>query len=506
MRAVSMATRAELIEATRTRYAAAPKVQKQRILDEFVAVTGYHRKHAMRLLRTGLAKKATERPERRVYDESVRTALIVVWEASDRICGKRLQPSLAAMIEAMERHGHLELEGEARRRLLAMSASTIDRVLREVKIAAGNKVRRGAANGIRKTIPVRTFSDWGDPPPGFCEADLVWHSGGVGKGSFAQTLVVTDIASGWTECAPLLMREQSLVISVLSEMRKVLPFPLLGFDTDNDSVFMNETVRDYCAKDNVEFTRCRPYRKNDQAWVEQKNGSIVRRIVGYRRFEGLEATKALAELYRDVRLYINFFQPSFKLAGKEREGSKVRKRYHKPATPYQRLIADARVTEPIREHLNRTYATLDPVRLLQNIREGQKRLVEIADKPGMPADAAGAGAASLDQFLIGLRTAWKDGEVRPTARPRPKQKRERRRPDPLIAVTPQLELWFKAEPWRTASEFLTKLQAEHPGRYASSLTRTLQRRLKIWRAQHAHEMVFEAEEPSEQELVVSGTL
>jgi len=504
MRAISMATRAELIEVTRSRYTSAPKLQKQRILDEFAAVTGYHRKHAMRLLRSGLAEKASKRPERRIYDEAVRTALIVVWEASDRICGKRLQPSIGPMIDAMERHGHLELEGEVRRRLLTMSPSTIDRVLRDVKIAAGNRVRRGPANGIRQTIPVRTFSDWGDPPPGFCEADLVWHSGGVGRGSFAQTLVVTDIASGWTECAPLLMREQSLVIRVLSEIRKVLPFPLLGFDTDNDSVFMNETVRDYCAKDEIEFTRCRPYRKNDQAWVEQKNGSIIRRIVGYRRFEGLEATKALSNLYRDVRLYINFFQPSFKLAGKEREGSKVRKRYHKPATPYQRLLADTRITEQIREDLNRTYAALDPVRLLQNIRQGQKRLVEIADKPGTVADMA--EDASLDQFLIGLRTAWKDGEVRPTAQSKPKQKRERRRPDPLIAVTPQIELWFKTEPWRTASELLTKLQDEYPDQYPTSLTRTLQRRLKIWRAQHAHQMVFGAAMPSQQDLAVVGEL
>ena len=501
-----MATRAELVEATRSRYAVAPKVQKQRILDEFVAVTGYHRKHAMRLLRAGIAKKTTDRPERRLYDEAIRAALIVIWEASDRICGKRLQPSLGPMIEATQRHGHLELESEVRKRLLEMSASTIDRVLREVKIAAGNRVRRAAANGVRQTIPVRTFSDWGDPPPGFCEADLVWHSGGVGKGSFAQTLVVTDIASGWTECAPLLMREQSLVIGVLSEIRKVLPFPLLGFDTDNDSVFMNETVRDYCAKDNVEFTRCRPYRKNDQAWVEQKNGSIVRRIVGYRRLEGLDATKALAELYRDVRLFINFFQPSFKLASKEREGSKVRKHYHKPATPYQRLLADPRVAESIRENLKRTYAALDPVRLLWSIRDGQKRLVEIADKPGTPADTG--GSASLDQFLVGLRTAWKSGEVRPTAQPKSKQKRERRRPDPLIAITPQLELWFKAEPWRTASEFLEKLQTEHPGEYPASLTRTLQRRLKIWRAGHVHQMVFgtEDDEPCDQATTVMEAL
>ena len=189
---------------------------------------------------------------------------------------------------------------------------------------------------------MRTFSDWEDPPPGFIEADLVAHSGPVASGSFIQTLVLTDIATGWTECAPLLVREQTVLVEVLSEVRKLLPFGLLGFDTDNDTVFMNETVRDYCQVAGIEFTRCRPYRKNDQAWVEQKNGAIVRRIVGYRRYEGLEAAAELARLYATVRLFINFFQPSFKLAGKQREGARVRKRYHPPATPAQRLLTDPR--------------------------------------------------------------------------------------------------------------------------------------------------------------------
>ena len=341
MRTVSMATRAELVSATRGRYAVALRAQKKQILDEFVAVTGFHRKHAMRLLRgRGELKSSGSRPQRRVYDEAVRTALIVVWEASDRICGKRLKPLIGPMVEAMERHGHLRLEAEVRAHLLAMSAATIDRALIEAKAGAGQKRRRGSVNGVRRSIPVRTFSDWGDPAPGFCEADLVWHSGPTAKGSFIQTLVVTDIATGWTECAPLLVREQTQVLLVLAEIRKVLPFALLGFDTDNDSVFMNETVRDYCAVEKIVFTRCRPYRKNDQAWVEQKNGSIVRRIVGYRRLEGHVATMALAELYATVRLFVNFFQPSFKLAEKERQGSRVLKRYHKLATPYQRLMTD----------------------------------------------------------------------------------------------------------------------------------------------------------------------
>ena len=147
-----------------------------------------------------------------------------------------------------------------------------------------------------------------------------------------------------------------------------MPFPLLGFDTDNDSVFMNETVKDYCLSEKIVFTRSRPYRKNDQAWVEQKNGAVVRRAVGYRRYEGIAAAALLARLYSTSRLFVNFFQPSFKLAEKTRDGAKVRKRYHLPATPYQRLLADPRVTDEIRRGAGDVYATLDPVLLLQEIR------------------------------------------------------------------------------------------------------------------------------------------
>ncbi len=163
-----------------------------------------------------------------------------------------------------------------------------------------------------------------------------------------QTLTLTDIATGWTECAPLLVREQKLLTEVLSKVRKGMPFALLGFDTDNDSVFMNETVKTYCEEAGLVFTRCRPYRKNDQAWVEQKNGAVVRRTVGYRRYEGLEAAAALARLHSSLRLFVNFFQPSFKLAGKARVGAKVKKKYHPPATPYQRLLADTRTSEEVR--------------------------------------------------------------------------------------------------------------------------------------------------------------
>ena len=485
-----MATRDELVEVLSRRYSESGREEKTRILDELVAVTGFHRKHAMGLLREGPPARPTPatRPGRRLYDDAVREALIVLWEASDRICGKRLKPLLPTLVEAMERHGHLDLAEDVRSGLLSMSAATIDRALRGVREQAAARRRRrpAASSSVRRSIPVRTHSDWKDPPPGFVEADLVAHSGPVTRGSFVQTLVLTDIATGWTECAPLLFREQTLVSAVLTGVRELLPFDLLGFDTDNDSVFMNETMRDYCCDAGIVFTRCRPWRKNDQAFVEQKNGAIVRHMVGYRRLEGPEAVAALSQLYATARLFVNFFQPSFKLAGKTRDGARVRKRYHAPATPMQRLLVDPRTPQAVRDEVNALFETLDPILLLRDIRRAQQRLVDLADKVGtIPEDVP-----PIEEFLAGLRTAWKEGEVRPTAKPAEKPKRGRRRPDPLADATERLRGWFEAEPWRTSRQLLERLQAECPGRYPDKLLRTLQRRVKVWRHERVHDLVF----------------
>ena len=484
-----MSTRDELIEAVRERYRGSDRQDKGRILGEMCAVTGLHRKHVMRLLRGSgpLRRRHRPRPERQRYNQSVVEALVVLWEASDRLCGKRLRPLVPLLIEAMEKHGHLRLEPSVRQLLLSMSAATIDRRLRSSKAAAGRGRRRVTTSAVKLAVPVRTFSDWHDPPPGFFEADLVAHSGPATHGSFVQTLVLTDIATGWTECAPLLVREQTLLATLLSEVRRLLPFDLLGLDTDNDTVFMNETVHKYCTSEGIVLTRSRPYRKNDQAWVEQKNGAIVRKMVGYERLAGVTAAQALATLYASTRLFVNFFQPSFKLAEKRREGARVHKRYHAPATPYQRLMADSRTAAVVRQRLEETYGQLDPIRLLADIRAAQQRLVDIADGSSTTAEQG-----TIDDFLAGLRIAWQAGEVRPTARAKPVKKRERRRPDPLLAAMSSLRAWFSAEPWLTGHALLTKLQGEHPGLYPDNLLRTMQRRLKIWRGEHAHQLVFGA--------------
>jgi hypothetical protein len=184
---------------------------------------------------------------------------------------------------------------------------------------AGSEGRQAEAaeihlnTALRKSIAVRTFNDWDDPPPGFFEMDLVAHCGGSVAGSHVHSLVLTDIASGWTEAAALVVREQTLITITVEEVRGKLPFPMLGLDVDNDSAFINETVVDYCKERKITLTRSRAYKKNDQAWIEQKNGSVVRGLVGYGRLEGAAAAEALGKLHEAARLYVNYFQPSFKL-------------------------------------------------------------------------------------------------------------------------------------------------------------------------------------------------
>ena len=487
-----MGTRDELLKAVASRYRSASRAEKGRILTEFAEISGYHRKHAERLLRSEtVVDRSRSRPERRVYDDAVREALVVLWEAADRICGKRLKPLLPLLIPAMERHGRLALDEAVRSRLLRISAASIDRVLAPVRtVALGGRPRRnGHASAVRRSVPVRTYADWNDPAPGFMEADLVAHGGPSASGSFVQTLTLTDVATGWTECAPLLFREQRLLGEVMTALRAVLPFPLLGFDTDNDSVFMNETIKAWCEAAQVAFTRSRPYRKNDQAHVEQKNGAVVRRMVGYRRYTGIAAATELARLYRSMRLFVNFFQPSFKLMEKTRDGARVSKRYHAPLTPFQRVQAHPSVSQAIKEALAAQFEMLDPVVLLHDIREAQARLVALADAAPL-AESDVAARADVEPFLEGLRHAWKEGEVRPTSHRAPPVPRGRRRPDPLAQVTSDLRAWFDEDRAQTGRELLSKLQAVHPDAYPDALLRTVQRRLKIWRAAMARELVF----------------
>jgi hypothetical protein len=494
-RTVSTETRQDLLQAVRERYRGSLKEEKLRILDEFVAVTGYHRKHIIRLFNAApVAGRLGRRPRLPVYDEAVREALILLWEASDRVCGKRLKPLLPLLVTALERHGHLTLDVTVRARVLAASAATLDRMLRSTRASvSGQRVRRRAVPAVQKNVPVRTFAEWEDSLPGDMEADLVSHGGDSAIGSFVHTLTLTDVASGWTECVALVVRDGALVAAALEQLRQTMPFPLRGFDTDNGGEFMNETVAAYCHTHGIPCTRSRPYHKNDQAWIEQKNGSVVRRLVGYRRLEGLAAAAALSRLYAASRLFVNFFQPSFKLASKTRVGAKVRKTYHAPETPYARLLVNAAVTDEMKDRLRAVAIQLDPLRLLEEIRSVQHHLAALA--AGQTTHLARA-EGNLDAFLAGLATAWQHGEVRATHRRTPRPARDwRTRKDPFESAWPCVRAWLEAEPDRIGRELFVRLQGELPGVFPDGQLRTFQRRVREWRHAAARQLVFAS--PSE---------
>jgi hypothetical protein len=473
--------------------------ERGRILAEFVRVTGYHRKHALRVLNQ---PPGSPEPRRRepLYDEAVHQALTGLWEVADRICGKRLRVLLPVLIEALERHGHLQLDPVVRSRLLDISAATIDRLLRPEREATGRVRRRrwGAGSAVRQSVPVRTFADWGKPPPGYFECDLVEHCGGMKEGgNFVHTLTLTDIHSGWTECAALAVREQSLVVEGIRAVSQRLPFALRGLETDNDSAFMNETLQGYCSQHRIEWTRSRAYLKNDQAWVEQKNGAVVRRLTGYGRLSGLAATAALQRLYASARLYVNFFQPSFKLASKQRDGAVVHKRYHPPLTPYQRLLACAQIGETAKRQLGAQFAALDPAALLKAIRAAQQQLSVFSNR-----ETGATGSADQPDYLAAFATTW-HSDYRSSKGRRKKTTKHwwRSRIDPFAESWPLVEGWLVAEPHLAARDLLTRLRQQLPDLYPTGAQlRTLQRRVKAWRAERARELVFVSASAAQTEL------
>jgi hypothetical protein len=310
-------------------------------------------------------------------------ALRQVWEASDRLCSKRLKPFLGELVKVMRRHGELAVNARVEAELCRMSPSTIDRLLRPWRRLGGRRPFSTTKPGslLKSSIPIRTFADWEEDRPGFLEVDLVPHCGESTEGFYLTTLCAVDVASGWTECVPVWGKGQQRVGAAIHRVRQRLPFPLLGVDSDNGSEFINQHLYSYCQREHITFTRSRSYKKNDSCHVEQKNWSVVRRLVGYDRYSSRAALECLDRIYHLLRFYANFFQPSMKLVGKTRHGAKVHKVYDKAQTPYQRLLEAGALTETKQQELAATYHGLNPVLVLKQINENLECLWRLAERP-----------------------------------------------------------------------------------------------------------------------------
>src|SRR6266480_2558534 len=372
--------RRALLQQTVPQYREASPSQKRTLLDAFVAATGYHRTYARWLLNhADEVQQTLQRSRPRQYGPEVQHALFLAWHAANRICAKRLIPFLPTLLEALERHEHLQISEECRKQLLAMSAATAVRLLSSQR----KQSQRGLSNTragtlLKQQIPIRTFEEWNEARPGFLEADLVAHCGADIEGGYLYTLTLTDVATGWTECLPLLYRSQEAVLAALQRACTLFPFPILGIDTDNGGEFINEVLIAYCEQAQISFTRGRPSLKNDQCFVEQKNGAIVRQVVGYDRLVGEHAYRQLTELYRALRLYVNCFQPSLKLLSKERDGKKVRCVYDPAKTPLQHLILSEVLTAQGQQELLEVAHALDPIRLFQQVEQLQQAVFRCA--------------------------------------------------------------------------------------------------------------------------------
>lgn len=371
----------EYAAAMRQRYLAASKRGKTQLLNEFCTTTRYHRKAAVRLLlHPSLGENRRGRRPR--YGLPVLHALRQVWEASDHLCSKRLAPFLPELVSAMERHGELSLEPGVRQLLVGMSAATIDRLLRPYR-------RRGlrrpysphtSPSSLKGQIPLRTFGEWDKVQPGSLQADLVLHCGESTQGFYLTTLMAVDVATGWHEGVPVWGKGKDRVGGGIHQVRQRLPFPLRELHTDNGSEFINDALYPYCQRQGIRFTRGRPYKKNDQAYVEQKNWSVVRRLVGYHRYSTKAAYEQMGRLYPLVRQYVNFFQPTAKVVAKERVGAKVTKRYDKAKTPYQRLLKAGVLGDAQRQALEQEYRRLNPVRLRSLIEAHLEALWKLAER------------------------------------------------------------------------------------------------------------------------------
>lgn len=382
-----MYTKHELAKEILTRYLKARKEEKKVILDEFCANTSYNRKYAIRKLRElqltphykELVPGKHVRKRERRYDSYVSSVIEQIYKVLGGIGARRMHPLLVVTLEKGITFGHITIDLITEAKVSMMSISTLKRMvgtIREKNMVKGISTTRPGAL-LKSEIPLRV-GIWEETDPGFLEIDLVAHCGDNAQGPFISTLNTTDIASGWFEAEAVMGKAQERILTGVEKIKDRSPYTLAGIDSDNGTEFINHQLYKYCVNNTILFTRSRPYKKNDNAHIEQKNYTTVRQVLGYQRFDTDEVLALMNQLYRGpLRLYINFFQPSEKCIEKKRIGSRIVKKYDTAKTPHERIMLHKKTTQKTKDELIALFNSLDPFLLRKEIdtlvREIQKR-------------------------------------------------------------------------------------------------------------------------------------
>jgi len=375
--------RRAMVKVFRRKYRYAEKLQKSQIIEEFIEFTGFNRNYASQVLRGHYDYKKSEKKKRKriaYYDSEVVLHLEKIWKILDYICGKRMVKILPEIIRKLEQFNEIDLTTPVKEKLCKISASSIDRLLRPAKRRLGRKGTSTTKQPryLIDRIPIKTFTEWQDSQPGFAQLDLVSHNGGNVFGGFFHTLNTTDVCTGWTNLNLVKDKTKLRMLKSLICIKNSLPFPLLGIHSDNGAEFINETVLAFTEKYGIEFTRGRPYKKNDNPHVEQKNYSVIRRNTGYLRYDKPEHASTLKEMYTYINLYVNYFHPIMILKEKHRQGAKSIRKYDEPKTPYQRILERKEIISDVKNGMRIIYEELNPAELRRKINECQSVLIQSA--------------------------------------------------------------------------------------------------------------------------------
>jgi hypothetical protein len=370
---LTMSQRQAVTKELKLGYKRARKKKKSIILNDFCKLTGYNRVYAARILRTECVShetKAIKVNKRKViYDEEVLNTLIKIWIIADGICGKRIAPFLPELLDRLIQFKEIRVNKRVYGKLTKISASTIDRLLKNTKKKLALKGRSTTKPGtlLKHQIPIRTFSDWDESRAGFFEVDCVANCGDNTAGEYINVLNLTDVKTAWMEFEAVMGKGESRIIAAIENRRAACPIPFLGIDSDGGGEFINAHLNRYCIKKKLTFTRSRPYKKNDQNFIEQKNYSVIRRVLGYARFDTGQQLDLINRTLSLYRLYVNFFQPVDRLHEKIRNGARVTRKYKKALTPFQRVLLCPEINNDVKQKLSSIYAKLNPADLKRRI-------------------------------------------------------------------------------------------------------------------------------------------